>query len=212
MRILVVCGGGISTSIIVEEMKNYAGADDVIKAIPMFQLNNCIDSYDIVFAAPQIEYAHDQIKELCHDKHIAYLPIPDEVYGSMDGEQVIRLARECLVASSGQQTKEKSMKTLKITLACAGGVSTSILCSKIIAEAKSRGFDEVECKAYGAGTLTDELVAGSNVILLGPQVTYMEEDVVKRFPDYPVRVISMMDYGTMNARNIVNGLLKEFNW
>lgn len=103
------------------------------------------------------------------------------------------------------------MKPLKITLACAGGISTSILCNKIIAEGAKYGY-EVECKAYGANALTDQVVEGSAVILLGPQVCYMEDDVKKRFPNYPIRLMSMMDYGTMNAAKIFAELKEELNW
>lgn len=102
------------------------------------------------------------------------------------------------------------MKHLKITLACAGGISTSILCNKMIAEGKLHGF-EVECKAYAANAL-GPVATGSDVILLGPQICYMEDDVVKKFPDIPVRLMSMQDYGTMNAKKIFNELLDEFKW
>lgn len=103
------------------------------------------------------------------------------------------------------------MKPLKITLACAGGLSTSILCNKLIAEGAKYDY-EVTCNAYGTNALTPEIVEGSAVILLGPQVCYMEDDVKKRFPDYPVRLMSMMDYGTMNAAKIFKELKDEFNW
>lgn len=102
------------------------------------------------------------------------------------------------------------MKKLKITLACAGGISTSILCDRIIEEGKKYDFD-VECHAYATNAL-GPVAPGSDVILLGPQVCYLEDDVKKQFPDIPVRLISMTDYGTMNAQNIFQELLNEFNW
>lgn len=102
------------------------------------------------------------------------------------------------------------MKHLKITLACAGGVSTSILCKKLIEEGKAQGF-EVECNAYAANAL-DPVAPGSDVILLGPQICYLEEDVTKKFPDIPVRLMSMQNYGTMNAKKIFSELLEEFKW
>ena len=40
------------------------------------------------------------------------------------------------------------MKHLKITVACAGGMSSSMICNKIIAAAAKKGY-ECECKAYG---------------------------------------------------------------
>lgn len=60
------------------------------------------------------------------------------------------------------------MKQLKITLACAGGMSSSMLCSKIIAAAAAKGY-ECECKAYGTSSLAG-VIEGSAVLLIGPQV------------------------------------------
>lgn len=102
------------------------------------------------------------------------------------------------------------MKKIKITLACAGGVSTSILCNKLIAEAEVHGY-EAEVKAYST-TALDNAAPCSDVILLGPQVCYLEDDVVKKYPGIPVRLMDMRDYGTMNAKKIFEELLEEFNW
>ena len=101
-------------------------------------------------------------------------------------------------------------KKLKITLACAGGVSTSILCKKIIDEGKLRGYD-VECNAYAVKAL-EPVAPGSDVILLGPQISYEEDDVVAKYKDIPVRLIDMRDYGTMNAKKIMDDLVSEFKW
>lgn len=103
------------------------------------------------------------------------------------------------------------MKKIKIILACANGMSTSILCKKIIDEGSIAGF-EVDCKAYGVNGLTESITKGCNVILLGPQVSFMEKDIIKRFNDIPVRVIPMIDYGMMNAKQIFNNLQKELKW
>ena len=209
MYILIVCAGGVSTSIMAEAVKQHANAEDTIKAITYGNLNNLVSRADIVMVAPQITGLFDSVKSICDRNDTECRLLDMSTFGRMDGETVISLAREAL---QGKTLKgEKQMNKLKITLACAGGVSTSILCSRIINECKARGY-EAECKAYGAGSLKPELVEGSNVILIGPQVSYMEDDVVKRFPDIPVRLMSMMDYGTMNAKNIVNGLFEEFNW
>lgn len=209
MYILIVCAGGVSTSIMAEAVKQYADAEDTIKAITYGNLNKLVSSADIVMVAPQIIGLFDSVKSICDRNNTECRQLDMSTFGRMDGETVIALAREAL---QGKPLKgEKKMKKLKITLACAGGVSTSILCNRIVKECADRGF-ETECKAYGAGGLKAEQVEGSNVILIGPQVSYMEDDVVRRFPDIPVRLMSMMDYGTMNAKNIVNALFEEFNW
>jgi|GEM_PF-8368 len=213
MKILVVCAGGISTNILAESMKNHAESGDIIKALPSYMLQSVIDDYEVVLVAPQIEYSYETIQDLCEKHDVRCLLVSYADYGHMDGETVIGLARQLLEEHPVNRNRrgKSNMKQLKITLACAGGVSTSILCSKLISEGKAHGY-EVECKAYSTSALTKEIVAGSAVILLGPQVMYMEDDVVKHFPEIPVRVMAMTDYGTMNAKKIFQGLSDEFHW
>lgn len=103
------------------------------------------------------------------------------------------------------------MKKLKITLACAGGMSTSMLCKKIIAASEKKGYTGTECSAYPVAGL-EAAASGSDVILLGPQVSYQEDTVVKRYPDIPVVVIDMRDYGMMNGEKIFNDLVQKFGW
>lgn len=210
MKILVMCGGGISTNILAYQMKNYASNDDVIKAVSMSNGMRIIKDYDIVFVAPQILFQYDMIEEKCTEYGVACQLIDDDTYGSMDGETIMKLARE-IIGNDNNKGERQKVKTLKITLACAGGVSTSILCTKIKDEVKKHGIDEIECNAYATSAL-DKVAAGSDVILLGPQVSYLEDDVVEKFPDIPVRLMDMRDYGTMNAKKIVDELFEEFNW
>lgn len=101
-------------------------------------------------------------------------------------------------------------KKLKITLACAGGMSTEMLCKKIISAAEQSGF-ECECHAYGLAML-HEAVPGSDLVLLGPQVRYRLNDVSKTYPDIPVEVINMMDYGAMNGEKIFSDMAKKYGW
>lgn len=210
MYILIVCGGGVSTSIMAEAVKNHVSAEDTVKAITYGNLDQLVDKADVVIVAPQITGLYDSVKQLCDKNNTECHLLDMTTFGRMDGQTVAEIARELLKGKELKGGKE-TVKKLKITLACAGGVSTSILCNKIIAECAARGF-EAECKAYGASNLTPEIVDGSNVILIGPQVSYMEDDVVKKFPDVPVRLMSMMDYGMMNAKKIVSDLFDEFNW
>ena len=76
------------------------------------------------------------------------------------------------------------MKHLKITVACAGGMSSSMICNKIIAAAAKKGY-ECECKAYGTS---------------------------EQYPDVPVEAISMMDYGMMNGEKVFNDLAAKYGW
>ena len=210
MKILVTCGGGVSTNILVSNMKYYANKSDVIKAVPLNNALQFIPEFDVVLVAPQIRYSYDFIAAKCQQEDVECALLDMQTYGCMDGETIINLARD-LIERKNKKGVKAEMKKLKITLACAGGISTSILVARIIAAIKERGIEEIECNAY-ATTALDNVVAGSDVILLGPQVCYMEDDIVKKYPDIPVRLMDMRDYGMMNAEKIVKELFEEFGW
>lgn len=89
---------------------------------------------------------------------------------------------------------------MKITLACAGGMSTGMLVKKMEAYAYSRGI-EATISACGLSELAEN-VTGSDIILLGPQVSYQQEEVKLEYPDIPVLVIEMMDYGMMDGEKV----------
>lgn len=103
------------------------------------------------------------------------------------------------------------MKHLKITLTCAGGMSTGIMCKKIRDAAAQRGFTDVECSAYALEKLP-EVAPGSDVILLGPQVSFQLEQIRAAYPDIPVELMDMMDYGMMNGKKIFDGLAAKYHW
>ena len=103
------------------------------------------------------------------------------------------------------------MKKLKILLACAGGMSTSLLCKKIIAEAAKNGY-ECTCEAGGVIQLKPDMVEGSDLILLAPQVRFYWDEISKKYPGIPVEQISMQDYGMVNGEAIFRAMLKKYSW
>lgn len=97
------------------------------------------------------------------------------------------------------------MTTKTIMLACAAGMSTSLLVDKMKAVAKQQDFD-VNIFAIPASEADDYIASQTiDVVLLGPQVRYMEKDFHKKLDDkgIPVSVIPMADYGMMNGANVV---------
>lgn len=210
MKVLVVCAGGISTNILAANMRKFAREGEWVKALSTIKLDGLLDNCDLVLVAPQICYAYESICQDCENKEVLCELLDMEMYGRMDGEAILNLARD-LIDKNEKGGEVIQMKRLKVTLACAGGVSTSILCTKMIQAIKAHGIEDVECCAYSTSAL-DKAAPGSDVILLGPQVCYLEDEIVKRYPDIPVRLMDMRDYGTMNAKKIVDELFEEFHW
>lgn len=93
----------------------------------------------------------------------------------------------------------------KILLACSGGFSTSMLVKKMQDSAKTKNL-EIEILAVGEDNIMDHL--DSDVLLLGPQIGHKLEDFKEEF-DFPVFVIDMLDYGTMNGEKVLHEVLEE---
>ena len=91
----------------------------------------------------------------------------------------------------------------KIMLCCSAGMSTSMLVKKMQAAAEAEGI-EATIEAYSAAEF-DEKVDNFNVVLLGPQVRFMQKDLASRAEPKGIKVecISPMDYGTMNGSKVL---------
>lgn len=100
-----------------------------------------------------------------------------------------------------------------IMLACAAGMSTSLLVSKMQSAAEAQGRDvEIFAVPVAEAEETAE-TKGIDVLLLGPQVRFKESEFKAKLnpKNIPVGVIPMMDYGMMNGAKVLafaDGLMK----
>ncbi len=92
----------------------------------------------------------------------------------------------------------------KILLCCAAGMSTSLLVSKMEQAAKEQNI-ESKIWAVSIEDLSNNLKLAVNVVLLGPQIRYKLNEVKKICDEknIPVEVINMIDYGSMNGKNVL---------
>ncbi|HEI8866329.1 TPA: PTS sugar transporter subunit IIB [Serratia odorifera] len=92
----------------------------------------------------------------------------------------------------------------KIMLCCSAGMSTSLLVKKMVEEADRRGLD-VDIKAFGVAEF-EQQVANYQVVLLGPQVKYMQKDLQSTASAYGIQVvpINMMDYGMQKGAAVLD--------
>lgn len=89
----------------------------------------------------------------------------------------------------------------KIVLLCNMGLSTSALVKKIKEEADKEGF-ECTVNAYPASEASNE-AADADCVLIGPQVSYLVDEVKGKLPGIPVEAIAMKDYGMMNGKAVL---------
>jgi PTS system cellobiose-specific IIB component len=100
------------------------------------------------------------------------------------------------------------MTKVNILLACAGGMSSSLLMTKMQQAAKAQGI-EAQIDAIGVNGVEAQMDKYQpDVILIGPQVSYVATKLQKELP-VPVSVINMRDYGTMNGEKVLATAMAE---
>lgn len=101
----------------------------------------------------------------------------------------------------------------RIVLACGAGMSTSMLASKMTKEAKIQNLDVV-VEAIPIAKIDDTIKEEKvDVLLLGPQVRYMEKDISELLKPMgiPHAMIPMQDYGLMNGKKVLEDAMKLIN-
>lgn len=92
IRVILVCAAGMSTSILVNNMRKMAEPDDSIKAYPVSALEDHIEECDVILVGPQIRYQMASIQALA-DKYKKKVSVMDLIaYGHMDGDAVLHQA------------------------------------------------------------------------------------------------------------------------
>ena len=95
ITIRLFCAAGMSTSLLVNKMKEAAkakGIDAEIAAFPEAQMDKHLDSMDVALLGPQVGYTLGKAKKLCEPKGIPVEVIPMVDYGMMNGAKVLELA------------------------------------------------------------------------------------------------------------------------
>lgn len=93
-----------------------------------------------------------------------------------------------------------------IILVCAAGMSTSILVKKMRQVAEEVG-KEVHIEAMPKGSL-DNYKGEIDCILVGPQISYLEDEIRRENPNIPVEVINSVDYGMVDGKKVLKRAYK----
>ncbi len=96
----------------------------------------------------------------------------------------------------------------RIMLCCSAGMSTSLLMRKMQDEAARRGL-AVDIAAYSA-TEFDDRYGDYQVVLLGPQIKYMQATLAEKAASrgVPVAPINMTDYGMQRGDKVLDFALE----
>lgn len=93
------------------------------------------------------------------------------------------------------------MEKKHIYLFCSAGMSTSLLVSKMKAQAEKYDVPVV-IDAYPE-TLAAEKGVDADLILLGPQIAYMLPEIQQQLPGKPVEVIDSILYGKVDGLGVL---------
>ncbi|OCA99452.1 PTS sugar transporter subunit IIB [Clostridium beijerinckii] len=95
VKIRLFCAAGMSTSLLVNKMKEAAeknGVEVDIEAFPEGQMDKHLDGLDVALLGPQVGYTIGKAKRVCEPKGIPVDVIPMVDYGMMNGEKVLNFA------------------------------------------------------------------------------------------------------------------------
>lgn len=92
INIVLVCQYGASTDMLALKIENAAkeqGLKVIVNAHPATELDNYIDSADIVLLAPQVRFKYHSFVETYKDKDVKFMIIETRDYGMMNGKKVL---------------------------------------------------------------------------------------------------------------------------
>ena len=95
VTIRLFCAAGMSTSLLVNKMKDAAKAKEIeadIEAFPEGQMEKHIEGVNVVLLGPQVGYKLSKAKKTCEPKEIPVAIIPMQDYGMMNGQKVLDFA------------------------------------------------------------------------------------------------------------------------
>ena len=99
MRILFICGNGVSSGMIASRTGKAGkaqGYDVDTEAYSYTELSEVIDDFDVVLAAPQMKCNEEMIRETCEEHGKKYAIIDNYAFATLDGTKCFELAKNLI--------------------------------------------------------------------------------------------------------------------
>ena len=99
MKILFICGNGVSSGMIAmrnQQAGKKEGDDTATEAYSYAELSEVIDDYDAVLAAPQLKFQESFIRETCQEYGKPYAFISDMDYSTLNGVACFAQAKKLI--------------------------------------------------------------------------------------------------------------------
>lgn len=96
MRILLICAAGMSTSLVVDKMKQAVqpGEDTYIKAEPVENFEDVFRSYDVILLGPQMKFKKREFQHMTQGFGIPVDVINMVDYGTVRGDKILQYAKQ----------------------------------------------------------------------------------------------------------------------
>lgn len=94
MKIVLCCAMGLSTSLLVDNIKAVCEEGDEIVAVPLSDLKDVIQAYDVCLLGPQIRYKEKVVHSYADPYNIPVAVVDMIAYGRMDGKGAYNQAKE----------------------------------------------------------------------------------------------------------------------
>lgn len=95
--IRLFCNQGMSTSLLVEKMRNAAvaaGEEVDISAFPINEMEDHLDGIDCALLGPQVGYLKAKADKICGSRNVPVDVIAMTDYGMCNGENVLKFAKK----------------------------------------------------------------------------------------------------------------------
>lgn len=93
MRILLICGQGMSTSLLVQSIYFYTQEGDYVESSSFEELVGVIEDYDVILVSPQIRYRIPIIERMINPRTQIIGLMDMKAYGKLDGKSIYQQAQ-----------------------------------------------------------------------------------------------------------------------
>ncbi|CAM3206835.1 PTS sugar transporter subunit IIB [Paenibacillus taichungensis] len=100
-RVLLICGAGASSGFMANAIRKAGkkrGIEMSVQARSESQLSEYVNEIDVLLVGPHLKYMEDEIKEKLNGLPVKVAVIPQDIYGTLDGNKACDLLLNMLEA------------------------------------------------------------------------------------------------------------------
>ncbi|OMF45819.1 MULTISPECIES: PTS sugar transporter subunit IIB [Paenibacillus] len=93
-RVLLICGAGASSGFMANAIRKAGkkrGIEMSVQARSESQLSEYVNEIDVLLVGPHLKYMEDEIKEKMNGLPVKVAVIPQDIYGTLDGNKACDL-------------------------------------------------------------------------------------------------------------------------